>query len=351
LNEAEDTGMTMQTKGLSVLALALVAAAAGLLISGNARVRQSVELLNVSYDPTREVYGEIDTKFASRLRRETGAAIGIRQSHGGSSRQARAVEDGLAADVVTFGLPSDIESLRKFGLVADDWRHRFPYNAQPYFSTMVLVVRKGNPRNIHDWNDLATPGVEVITPNPRTSANGELSFLAAWGSVIYRGGTEAEARDLVAHIYRNVGTLGSGARDSSNAFELAGVGDVQVTWEHEAIRESGTSRGEFEIVYPPVSIRAEPCVAIIAPNVAKHRVEAAAQAYLTYLFDDEAQEIFANYGYRPSRPEILAKHRNLPDITLFPITLVARDWDDARVKFFGEEGIFDEIRSRLATHD
>lgn len=344
--------MAMQTRGISILSLVLVAAATGLLISGNVRVHESVELLNVSYDPTREVYGEIDTKFASRLRRETGASIGIRQSHGGSSRQVRAVEDGLAADVVTLGLPSDIESLRKFGLVAADWQHRFPYNAQPYFSTMVLVVRKGNPRNIHDWTDLATPGVEVVTPNPGTSANGKLSFLAVWGCVIYRGGTEAEARDLVARIYRNIGPLGSGARDSSNTFELAGVGDVQATWENEAIRETRASRGELEIVYPPVSIRAEPSVAVIEPNVAKHHVEKAVQAYLDYLFDDEAQEVFANYGYRPSHPEILAKHRDLlPDITLFPITLVARDWDDAQVKFFGEGGIFDEIRSHLATHD
>jgi sulfate/thiosulfate transport system substrate-binding protein len=342
----------MQTKAVSILALALVAAAAGLLISGNARVHAPIELLNVSYDPTREVYGEVDSKFASRSRLETGAVIGIRQSHGGSSRQARAVEDGLAADVVTLGLPSDVELLHKFGLVAGDWRHRFPYNAQPYFSTIVFVVRKGNPHNIQDWSDLATPGVEVVTPNPRTSANGSLSFLAAWGSVIYRGGTEAEARDLVARIFRNVGTLGSGARDSSNTFELAGVGDVQATWENEAIRETRASRGELEIVYPPVSIRAEPSVAIIDKNVAKHNVGPVAQAYLGYLFDDEAQEIFAKYGYRPSHLEILAKHRDvLPDITLFPITVVARDWDDARVKFFGEGGIFDEVRSHLATHD
>jgi sulfate/thiosulfate transport system substrate-binding protein len=342
----------MQTKGVSILALALVAAAAGLLISGNARVRGPVELLNVSYDPTREVYGEVDSKFASRSRLATGAVVGITQSHGGSSRQAKAVEEGLAADVVTLGLPSDIESLHKFGLVAGDWQRRFPYNAQPYFSTIVFVVRKGNPHHIHDWSDLATPGVEVVTPNPRTSANGSLSFLAAWGSVIYHGGTEAEARDLVARIYRNVGTLGSGARESSNTFELAGVGDVQATWENEAVRETRASPAGLEIVYPPVSIRAEPSVAIVDENVAKHHTETVAQAYLGYLFDDEAQEIFAKYGYRPSHPEILAKHRDLlPDITLFPITLVARDWDDARAKFFGEGGIFDEVRSHLATHD
>jgi sulfate transport system substrate-binding protein len=342
----------MQTKGISILAVALVAVAAGLLISGNVRVHDSLELLNVSYDPTREVYGEIDARFASRWRRETGAAIGINQSHGGSSRQTRAVEDGVPADVVTLGLPSDIESLRKHGLVADDWQHRYPYNSQAYYSTIVLVVRKGNPRNIRDWSDLAAPGVEVVTPSPSTSANGKLSFLAAWGSVIYRGGSEAEARDLVARIYRNVATLGSGARDSSNTFELGGVGDVQATWENEAIRETRASGGRLEIVYPPVSIRAEPSVAVIEPNAAKHHVVKAAQAYLGYLFDEEGQEIFARYGYRPSDPAILAKHRDLlPQVTLFPITLVARDWDDAQVKFFGEAGIFDGLRTHLALRD
>jgi sulfate/thiosulfate transport system substrate-binding protein len=342
----------MSTRGISVLALALVAAAAGLLFHGNARLDKPAELLNVSYDPTREVYTEIDAKFATRFRRETGRAIFIRQSHGGSTRQAKAVEEGMAADVVTLGLPSDIEALRRFGLVASGWQARFPNNAEPYFSTIVFVVRKGNPRNIRDWGDLATPGLEVITPNPKTSANGKLSFLAAWGSVLFRGGTEAQARDLVGRIYRNVSTLGSGARDSSNTFELAGEGDVHLTWESEAIRETRESAGELQIVYPPVSIRAEPSVAVVAPNATKHHLESVAQAYLDYLFGDEAQEIFANAGYRSFNGGILAQHRALlPDIALFPVTLVARDWDEAQAKFFADGGVFDVVSRRPAVQD
>jgi sulfate transport system substrate-binding protein len=327
----------------------LVAVAAGLLVYGNVRVDKPLELLNVSYDPTREVYTEIDAKFAVQFRHETGRAIVIKQSHGGSSRQAKAVEDGLAADVVTLGLPSDVERLRDLGLVSSDWQARFPDKAQPYFSTIVFVVRKGNPRNIRDWGDLARPGLEVITPDPKTSANGRLSFLAAWGSVVSRGGTEAQARALVETIYHNVSTLGSGARDSANTFELAGEGDVHLTWENEAIRETRGSSGELQIVYPPVSIRAEPSVAVVTQNAAKHHLESAAQAYLNYLFSDEAQEIFANDGYRPSNASVLARHRDvLPDITLFPVTLTASDWNEAQAKFFADGGLFDVLRRRLA---
>ena len=339
----------MSTKGINAFALGLVAAAAGLLAYGNIKSNAPAELLNVSYDPTREVYSEIDAKFVAQFQKDTGSAIGIKQSHGGSSRQAKAVADGLAADVVTLGLPSDIESLHKFGLVADDWQKKFPSNAEPYTSTIVFVVRKGNPHNIHDWPDLAGPGLEVVTPNPKTSANGKLSFLAAWGSVISRGGTEDQARELVGNIYRNVSTLGSGSRDSTNTFELAKEGDVHLTWENEAIREVADSKGDLEIVYPPVSILAEPSVAVIEPNVTKHHLEKEATAYLNYLYSDEAQEIFAKDGYRPSNPQILAKHQDLlPNVTLFPITLVAKDWDDAQAKFFDDGGVFDVIHVHLA---
>jgi sulfate transport system substrate-binding protein len=339
----------MSTKGINAFALSLVASAAGLLAYGNLKPSAPVELLNVSYDPTREVYAEINPKFADQFRKDTGKSIGVKQSHGGSARQASAVTDGLAADVVTLGLPSDIESLHKFGLVADDWQKRFPNGAEPYYSTIVFVVRKGNPKNIHDWPDLTAPGLEVVTPNPRTSANGKLSFLAAWGSVIYRGGTEGEARNLATRIYQNVTTLGSGSRDSTNAFELAAEGDVHLTWENEAIREAAQSKGELEIVYPPVSILAEPSVAVVAPNAARHHTESEAASYLNYLFSDAAQEIFAKDGYRPSNPSILARHQALlPKIALFPVTLLAKNWNDAQAKFFDDGGVFDVIRIHTA---
>jgi len=330
------------------LALGLVVGAAGLLAYGNLKPHKPIELLNVSYDPTREVYAEIGRKFAAEFQKNTGKTIAVNQSHGGSSRQASAVADGLAADVVTLGMPSDIESLHRFGLVADNWQRNFPNAASPYSSTIVFVVRKGNPKNLHDWPDLGAAGLEVVTPNPKTSANGKLSFLAAWGSVIYRGGTEDQARDLTSEIYRNVSTLGSGSRDSTNTFELAGEGDVQLTWENEAIREARASKGELEIVYPPVSILAEPSVAVVAPNAAKHHTGTAAAAFLHYLFSDEAQSIFAENGYRPSNSTILAAHRDLlPSVTLFPISLVAKDWSDAQAKFFNDVGVFDAIHLRL----
>jgi sulfate/thiosulfate transport system substrate-binding protein len=340
----------MSTKGINAFALGLVAAAAGLLAYGNLKPARPIELLNVSYDTTREVYAEIGPKFAAQFQKDTGQTIGVKQSNGGSSRQARAVaEDGLAADVVTLGLPSDIESLHRFGFVAEDWQRKFPNNAEPYSSTIVFVVRKGNPKNLHDWPDLARRGLEVVTPNPKTSANGKLSFLAAWGSVIYRGGTEDQARDLTRGIYRNVSTLGAGSRDSTNTFELAGEGDVQLTWENEAIREARESKGDLKIVYPSVSILAEPSVAVVAANAAHHHAENAASAYLNYLFSDEAQEIFAKHGYRASNPTILARHPEiLPNVTLFPITLVAKNWSDAQAKFFDDGGVFDVIRLHLA---
>jgi sulfate/thiosulfate transport system substrate-binding protein len=332
----------------NALALGLVAGAIGLLafkhyesVDPDAKVR----LLNVSYDPTRELYAQLNPRFIAQYKKETGESVGIEQSHGGSSRQARAVVAGTEpADVVTLALPSDIDSLRARKLVADNWQSVFPNNSQPYYSTIVFVVRKGNPKNIHDWMDLEGQGIDVVTPSFKTSGNGKLSMLAAWGSVINRGGTEAQALDLVTRIYRNVSNQGEGARDSATTFELAKEGDVQLTWENEAIREVAESRGELDIVYPPVSIRAEPSVAMVTVNVEKHHTEVTARAYLDFLFGDEAQELLAEDGYRPRNADILRRHRSLlPNITLFPVTTIASGWNDAQEKFFGDNGVFTAI--------
>lgn len=336
------------TLGINAFALGLVAIAFGLVgfkhyNSGD--LHASVHLLNVSYDPTRELYSDLNPKFVEQYKKDTGNVVGIEQSHGGSSRQARSVADGSeAADVVTLALPSDIESLHKRGLVSDNWQKQFAHDSQPYYSTIVFVVRKGNPKNIHDWSDLTASGVEVVTPNPKTSGNGKLSVLAAWGSVINRGGTEDQARDLVTKLFQNVTTLGSGARDSTTTFEIAKEGDVHLTWENEAIREVAESKGDLELVYPPVSIRAEPSVAVVGPNAQKHKTETAATAYLTYLYSDDAQDLLAKDGYRPINDDILKKHQELfPKIDLFSVTTIAKNWDDAQDKFFGDNGIFNVI--------
>ena len=334
----------MSAKWHNAFALALVAVAFGLLGFKNIKRDKGHPILNVSYDPTREVYKEINSRFIAKYEEDTGNRVGIEQSHGGSTRQARAVANGLEADVVTLALPSDIEILASRGLIAGDWQKRLPNNSQPYSSTIVFVVRKTNPKQIRDWPDLTRQDTTVITPDPRTSGNGKLSFLAAWGSVIQRGGSEGQARDFVKLLYQHVPSLGQGARDSTTTFALEGVGDVHLTWENEALREVKESKGDLEVVYPPVSILAEPSVAWVDANVAKHKSETAARAYLAYLFTDQAQEIFATDGYRPFNTEILRKHRaELPDIALFPVTLVAKDWEDAQSKFFGENGVFETI--------
>ena len=336
----------MNTKWLNTIALVLVVVAVALVGFKNIKREKSRPLLNVSYDPTRELYNEINAKFIAKYEEETGSWVGVEQTHGGSTRQARAVADGaLAADVVTLALPSDIEILVKHGLVANDWQKRFPNDSEPYFSTIVFVVRKANPKHIKDWPDLIGPDIAVITPNPKTSGNGKLSLLAAWGSVIHNGGNESQALDFVKKLYQHVPVLGQGARDSTTTFTLEGVGDVHLTWENEALRETKEAKGELEIVYPPVSIRAEPSVTWVDANVALHKSSQAAKAYLDYLFTDQAQEILAQHGYRPINAKILLKHQDiLPNITLFPVTLIAKDWSDAQAKFFGDNGFFDIIR-------
>ncbi|MCE0497420.1 MAG: sulfate ABC transporter substrate-binding protein [Methylacidiphilales bacterium] len=334
----------MKTKWLNSLALAAAFVAVALLAVHNLDFNQSHELLNVSYAPTGDLYNALDQQFSAEYAKQNGTRLTVKQSHGGSSRQAKAVINGQEADVVTLALPSDVEALHKRGLIADGWEQRLPNNSQPYTSTIVFVVRKGNPKGIKDWPDLITPGVEVVTPNPKTSGNGKLSLLAAWGSIIYRGGTEDQARDYIRQLYQHVTVLGTSATDSTATFAYDKVGDVHLTWENEALREVADAKGELQIVYPPVSIRAEPSVAWVDANVVRHNTEASAKAYLEFLFTDEAQETIAEQGYRPFNADILNKHLDrLPNLDLFPVTLIARDWDDAQSKFFADNAIFDVI--------
>jgi sulfate/thiosulfate transport system substrate-binding protein len=342
----------MRTLWLNAFAVAAVAIAVTLLVVKNTRGDTSNELLNVSYDPTRELFQDLNRQFSAQYAKQTGQKLTIRQSHGGSSRQAQAVIDGLPADVVTLALRSDVEALHRRGLIADGWAERLPDNSEPYTSTIVFVVRKGNPRNIKDWPDLVRPGVSVITPNPKTSGNGKLSVLAAWGSVIYRGGTETQALQYLKQLYRHVPVLDTGARDATNTFTQEKLGDVHLTWENEALLETEEYRGDLEVVYPPVSIRAEPSVAWVDANVARRKTEAYAQAYLQFLYTDQAQETIARHGYRPINPEVLNKYANrLPQIDLFPVTVLAKDWDEAQQRFFADNGIFDVIRPATAKQE
>jgi sulfate/thiosulfate transport system substrate-binding protein len=330
---------------LSIAAVAASVLAGGLIAAKNASGHAAYTILNVSYDPTRELYQKINPAFAASYERQTGETVAIRQSHGGSSYQQRQVVSGAEpADVVTLGLPSDIDGLAKRGLIAQDWRTRLPDNAQPYTTTIVFVVRKGNPRGIHDWSDLVKGDIEVITPDPKTSGNGKLTLLAAWGSVISRGGSEAAAKDFVKAILDHAPFLVPAARAAGVAFSVEKRGDVQVAWENEALRDVAESKGAVEIVYPPISILAQPAAAWVDANVAKHNSEALSKAYLEFLFSDEGQEIIAHEGYRPTNKTIAARHADrLPPLNLFPITLIAKDWNDAQQKFFGENGLIDVL--------
>ena len=294
---------------------------------------------------------DINSQFIPRYEKETGTRLTIKQSHGGSSTQARAVIDGLDADVVTLALWSDTDALRKKGLIDPGWDERLPHRSLPYFSTIVFVVRKGNPKGIHDWPDLVRPGVTIVTPNPKTSGNGKLSFLAAWGAVIQRGGSEQDALPYVSQLYRQTPVLDSGARGSTVTFAQKQIGDVHLTWESEAhleVQESGTDGGgQLELVYPPVSIRAEPHVAFVDANVRRKGTQAAAEAYLKFLYTNEGQEVIARHFYRPISPAILQKHADtLAAIQLFPITSFTKGWEEVQQRFFAVGGVFDSIYTR-----
>jgi sulfate/thiosulfate transport system substrate-binding protein len=339
----------MKRTWTSVLPLLATVAAVALVFFGNVDNEKSVQLLNVSYDPTRELFQDINRQFALKYEQDTGRKLTIKQSHGGSSRQAHAVVDGLEADVVSLALPSDIDLLRKDGLISNGWTERLPNHSQPFTSMIVFVVRRGNPKAIKDWSDLVRPDVAVITPNPKTSGNGKLSLLAAWGSILYRGGTEEQARDFLRRLYQNVPVLGTGARDSTITFTQDKIGDVHLTWENEARFETQDSQGELETVYPAVTIRAEPSVAWVDKNVERRKTERYARAYLEFLFSRPAQETMARYGYRPVDPDVLREYAGrLPAVQLFSVTLIAKDWDDAQEKFFADNGVFDLIYSPRA---
>jgi sulfate/thiosulfate-binding protein len=306
--------------------------------------RSAETILNVSYDPTRELWRSLNAAFTNEYTSKTGKHLAIRQSHGGSGAQARAVIDGLPADVVTLALWSDTNAIRQAGLIADGWEGRLPNHSLPYYSTIVFVVRRGNPKSIRDWPDLVRDGVQVITPNPKTSGNGKLAFLAAWGSVTANGGTSADAMAFITRLYRQVPVLDTGARGATTTFAQNGIGDVHLTWENEAYLEVRESAGALEIVYPPVSIRAEPFVAVVDAVVDARHTRPIAEAYLRFLDTEPAQEIIARHALRPINDTVAARfHEWLRPITLFPVTAVARDWADAQQRYFADGGIFDRI--------
>jgi len=303
-----------------------------------------ISLLNVSYDPTRELWKELNKAFAADFETRTGKKVVIQQSHGGSSTQARAVIDGLKADVVTLALWPDTDALRRKNLLAEKWEDRLPHRSLPYYSTIVFVVRKGNPKNLRDWPDLAKKDIGVVTPNPKTSGNGKLSYLAAWGSVRDRGGSEDEAQTFVRALYQNVKVLDTGARGATVSFAQRKIGDVHLTWENEAHLEVNEAKGELEVVYPSSSIKAEPYVAWVDAVVTRKGTQDAAKAYLEFMYTDAAQELIGDHYYRPIEPKFLKKFGDrFPDIKLFPITTVARDWDEVQSKFFADGALFDQI--------
>jgi len=305
---------------------------------------KSVELLNVSYDPTRELWRDMNERFVASYEKETGVDVTIKQSHGGSSTQARSVIDGLEADVLTLASYLDTDAVSKKGLIQPGWVEEFPNRSLPYTSTIIFVVRKGNPKGIKDWADLIKPGVEVITPNPKTSGNGYLSFFSAWGAVTLRGGSRDDAIKYVTQLYKQVPVLDSGARGATTTFVQKKIGDVHLAWENEAHLEVREAKGELDLIYPPISIRAEPHVAIVDDNVDRKKTRAVAEAYLKFAYSDEGQEIAAKHFYRPSNEAILKKHsETFPEVRLFPVTEIAKDFADAHKQFIGEGGVFDSI--------
>jgi sulfate/thiosulfate-binding protein len=309
---------------------------------------KDLKLLNVSYDPTRELYQDFNVAFAKYWKEKSGDTVTLQQSHGGSGKQARAVIDGLDADVVTLALAYDIDAIaEKAKLLPADWQKRLPNNSSPYTSTIVFLVRKGNPHAIKDWDDLVRPGVSVITPNPKTSGGARWNYLAAWGYALKTlGNDDAKAKEFLTKLFKNVPVQETGARGATTAFVQRGIGDVLIAWENEAflsLKETG--QGEFEVVAPSVSILAEPPVAVVDKVVKRHGTEAAARAYLEYLYTPEGQEIAARNYYRPRLAAVAEKHaKDFPKINLFTIDEVFGGWTKAQATHFAEGGVFDQIQ-------
>jgi sulfate transport system substrate-binding protein len=321
----------------SALALSVLAQAAG---------AADVTLLNVSYDPTRELYQDFNAAFAKQWKAKTGDNVTIKQSHGGSAKQARTVIDGLEADVVTLALGYDIDAVAEKGLIKNDWQKRLQHNSSPYTSTIVFLVRKGNPKGIKDWGDLIKPGVSIITPNPKTSGGARWNYLAAWGyAKSLPGGSDASARAYVTKIFKNVPVLDSGARGATTTFVERGIGDVLLAWENEAllaIKELGPDK--VEIVAPSVSILAEPPVAVVDKNVDKKGTRKVAEAYLQYLYSDEGQHIAAKNYYRPAVEKIGKQYAaQYPNVKLFKLSDVSGTWQQTQKAHFNDGGIFDQI--------
>ncbi|MEK8034432.1 sulfate ABC transporter substrate-binding protein [Ideonella sp. DXS29W] len=311
---------------------------------------KDITLLNVSYDPTRELYQDFNKAFATYWKAKTGDTVSVKQSHGGSGKQARSVIDGLEADVVTLALAYDIDELSAKGkLIPEDWQKRLGHNSSPYTSTIVFLVRKGNPKNIKDWNDLVKPGIEVITPNPKTSGGARWNYLAAWGYALKQpGGNEAKAKEFVTALFKNVPVLDSGARGSTTTFVERGIGDVLISWENEAflsVKELGPDK--FQMVVPSVSILAEPPVTFVDKVVDKRGTRDVAKAYLEYLYSPEGQKIAAENYYRPIDPKVAAQFDKLfPKVNLFTIDEVFGGWSKAQKAHFNDGGVFDAIYAK-----
>lgn len=323
--------------------------AALILLAGTIASAKQIELLNVSYDPTRELYADFNGAFAAHWKAQTGDDVTIKQSHGGSGKQARSVIDGLPADVVTLALAGDVDALFDTAkLIPKDWQKRLPDNAAPYTSTIVLLVRKGNPQGIKDWDDLVKPGVSVITPNPKTSGGARWNYLAAWEFAKRKYGSDAQAKDFVAKLYKNVAVLDSGARGATTTFVQRGIGDVFISWENEAflaLKEFGAEN--YEIIVPSLSILAEPPVSVVDKVVKKKGTEAVAKAYLEYLYSPEGQDIAGRHYYRPRDPVVAAKYAaQFPHVELFTIDEAFGGWAKAQKEHFADGGTFDQIYQR-----
>jgi len=326
--------------------------AAGLALSGcsgSGSDGNAVRLTNVSYDPTRELYQEINPAFAAFWQQKTGQKVTYRMSHGGSGKQSRAIIDGLDADVATLALSHDIDAIaQKAKLLPTDWQKALPDNSAPYTSTIVFLVRKGNPKAIRDWGDLVKPGVQVITPNPKTGGGARWNFLAAWAYGRKAGGSDDAARAYVGQLFSHVPVLDSGARGATTTFAERGIGDVLISWENEALlAQKKMGSGQFEVVVPSLSILAEPSVAVVEANAKKHGAEAAARAYLEFLYTPEAQEIIARNFYRPRDAAVAAKYKGqFPTLNLVTIDQAFGGWTKAQKEFFDDGGVFDQIYTK-----